>query len=562
MPDFWKKNFILTIVLAISVVAALILCARRWAAESGDRFVTVIMPYESVSELAQADGHSVSDWLADLKSAGVSAILLDEAEAGDKAILAALGEAGLRPAVRTDDPAMVQAGFFPALFPVNYPSKQNLSLLRQSGIPLVLIEGTQRLGAVLPENYLSLLDKAFPPMVKCIDLDEDLASRYAIYGYDDAKEIENVLFRAVTDRSVRIILLRPFLNNGKTVADPIQYYEVLSGLKARVSAQNLVLGDDFSFPGRVYPNHVFLFIIYLGLFALGIGLLNSIVNLSRRANFVLLALGGLVSAVFAFIIMIEEGRKIFALSASVLFPCAAVWLLAQLLGETGCAGRKRIFARYAFCLLSCVALSTLGGLFVGAILGSTDYLLELRHFSGVKASQLLPLLYSAFILLKTFCHEKGRSLGGDLSSIQNSLRGHRKLWLVLIVLVIACMVAVFILRTGDSVLRASVPEIRARNFLENILYARPRTKEFLIAFPLLSLAVLFACRGYKAGVWPFAFLASIGFCSVTNSFCHIRAHLSLSLMRTLISAALGLVLGAVLMAAARAVIRSVIRRRC
>ena len=67
--------------------------------------------------------------------------------------------------------------------------------------------------------------------------------------------------------------------------------------------------------------------------------------------------------------------------------------------------------------------------------------------------------------------------------------------------------------------------------------------EFLIAFPAIAAAYAFAARGNRVWTALFGVLAGIGFASVANTFCHMRAHFMVSLYRTLIGAAIGLVLG-------------------
>ena len=99
----------------------------------------------------------------------------------------------------------------------------------------------------------------------------------------------------------------------------------------------------------------------------------------------------------------------------------------------------------------------------------------------------------------------------------------------------------------------SVPtlEQRIRNDLETILIYRPRTKEFLIAFPAVAAAFAFAARGNRVWTALFGVLGGIGFASVANTFCHMRAHFTVSLYRTLIGAAIGLVLGILITLIAR-----------
>ena len=99
---------------------------------------------------------------------------------------------------------------------------------------------------------------------------------------------------------------------------------------------------------------------------------------------------------------------------------------------------------------------------------------------------------------------------------------------------------VFIGRSGNN--GAPVPgfEIALRRFLENLMYARPREKEFLFGHPavLLSLAALY--RKWPQILHYFLILAvTIGQGSMVETFAHMRSPYMLSLIRGLDSLAAG-----------------------
>ena len=79
--------------------------------------------------------------------------------------------------------------------------------------------------------------------------------------------------------------------------------------------------------------------------------------------------------------------------------------------------------------------------------------------------------------------------------------------------------------------------------LEEILYARPRTKEFLIAFPAVMLFVYSMVRNQKICAFIFGLAGVIGFTSVINTFMHIRTPMELGFSRTAYSVVFGVVLG-------------------
>jgi len=121
-----------------------------------------------------------------------------------------------------------------------------------------------------------------------------------------------------------------------------------------------------------------------------------------------------------------------------------------------------------------------------------------------------------------------------------------KVWMVLIGIVLLGVGYYYIERTGhDSSIQVSGLEMIFRNLLEDNLTARPRSKEFLFAFPAVMMLLYTSVRKFK--LWPIVFgLASIiGLTSVANTFMHIRTPLYLGFARTGYSLLFGIVIGIV-----------------
>jgi hypothetical protein len=93
----------------------------------------------------------------------------------------------------------------------------------------------------------------------------------------------------------------------------------------------------------------------------------------------------------------------------------------------------------------------------------------------------------------------------------------------------------YILRTGNFGLPVLSFEVQAREFLENVLVVRPRTKELFLGHPALYFA-LHSKEPHKSWWLP---LSVIGQISLVNTFTHTHTFLWVSLLRT----AYGLVFG-------------------
>lgn len=372
--------------------------------------------------------------------------------------------------------------------------------------------------------------------VRCFKLIEKYAARYASLGYDGPQDIVNLLFRAATDRNIRVLWLTPFISTqtGEVITDGAVYKQTLDSLAARISPHGLTLTDGtFSVFPEHEPNRLLMWGVILGIFGAADALLCELFR-SRRLRAALLAVfcaGTVLLSARA-----EPFPAVPALAAACLFPCLSVCVVIARLAQPGDSS----FRGRAVCFLSAVLpaflLAAAGGLFVSALQSSDKYMLAVLNFRGVKLSQLVPLCFAAALVFLRLYGREG---------IRDILAGRKALF-VLLLAALAAVLTVFLLRTGDDVLAIGALEWRFRNALENALIVRPRTKEFLIAWPCLALACVLASAGKKRWMWPFAIVSAVGFSSVVNTFCHSRAPIWLSLDRSLLGLALGLVICAVI----------------
>ena len=186
-----------------------------------------------------------------------------------------------------------------------------------------------------------------------------------------------------------------------------------------------------------------------------------------------------------------------------------------------------------------------------APLSSTNFMLEMGIFRGVKAAQLLPLAFFCLLFVSYYgLFEKDRE--GDhlaLRDIGTALNWTIPVWAVLLLAAVGLAGFYYLARTGhETGVTISDTEMIFRNDLEYLLLARPRTKEFLVAFPGIMLAVYCAVRRLPFWTALFGLAGTIGLTSVCNTFMHIRTPLYLGFVRTAYSLLLGIVVGAVMIA--------------
>lgn len=115
-------------------------------------------------------------------------------------------------------------------------------------------------------------------------------------------------------------------------------------------------------------------------------------------------------------------------------------------------------------------------------------------------------------------------------------------WAALFALVAVAGV-IYISRTGNTTAELSVAESTMRNFLNDAMGVRPRSKEFLIGYPF---TLLLFWLGASRKNWILTIPAIIGQVSLVNTYAHIHTALLMSLQRSFNGLVLGIVLGVLL----------------
>lgn len=183
----------------------------------------------------------------------------------------------------------------------------------------------------------------------------------------------------------------------------------------------------------------------------------------------------------------------------------------------------------------CMVLLTLGILILSgtvllALLAGGDYYLNNLIFRGVKLTLVAPLGFSAACLWLFYSKKTLKEQLVSLpQTVKKVVKGIRLYHIILLVLVGAAGL-VYLMRSGNAGI--SLFENKFRNFLSDISGARPRTKEFLIGWPMLTLWVFYLKRGNSLWKWIFGVGAALLFASVTNTFCHVFTDGCISLHRT------------------------------
>lgn len=412
-----------------------------------------------------------------------------------------------------------------------YPSllPQLAEEIRSLGVPLVQIEffsqkGLPKLGLLLDKHVVRLHGIKPEEMLKYEP--PDLKSRFLL---------------AAGERNIRVLLIRP-LAAYKT-GDPLQEnLQFIAGLKKDLQKQGLAVGNASSLP-PLPVSQLSLFFMGLGVISGGLLLLHRL--RLRRSEW----LWGLLAAVVwagLLGIALDPARKLMALAAVVIFPTLAL--------TVGVRSHKAPVWKSMVMLLRTSLYSLVGALFTVGLLADSAYLLKLNQFMGVKIAHVLPLLlvggvFYVFSGPPQSGKQEETSLltlfAGRLSGLLNQPVLVK--W-AMVAAVLLAMLAVYVMRTGNEVVMTpSTLELKIRTLLDNILWVRPRTKEFLLGHPLL---LLLFYTGYRDNRYlPLLLLGTIGQISLVNTFAHIHTPLLVSLLRLFNGLWLGILSGLILILA-------------
>lgn len=185
---------------------------------------------------------------------------------------------------------------------------------------------------------------------------------------------------------------------------------------------------------------------------------------------------------------------------------------------------------------------SIGGIVMTSLLSGIDYYVNNDIFYGVKLSLLVPVVYGVLIYYWMF----GRGEKSVFSDIKKVLMSDIKVYWIVIAGIIGVVGMVYIIRSGNVNSISSI-ETAMRNFLSEHFVARPRTKEFLVAYPCLVLFVYYIKNtDIKLIQAIFAAGSTILAASISNSFCHVFTDAEIIYMRVVN----GLLIGAIVSVAA------------
>lgn len=421
--------------------------------------------------------------------------------------------------------------------------------LEEDGLTLDMVEHPLQLGFVKQEGLLPLA-----PLVNY------QAARVYTIGKDEQAKLkiaEAVQQYVVSDRerNIRVNFIHRFDSPapGQTLVQTNLTY--ITSLKQELLRWGFTLGRASWF-APYFPAPWLLVLMLFGAAAAGVLLLAQVVRLPARWQYAL----WVVTAVPLAAAVLHGGgtlaRQAAAAVGATAFPVLAMtWQLDRWRRRNpGPPTLWRVLRDGAAALVLTSLLSLIGGLYTAGLLGDVRFFLEILYYRGVKLTFVAPVLFITLIYLERFRpFVTDRRVPAGVWAQVKAILDYPVAVKMLLGGAVAVMAAwVFVGRSGHT---AGVPvpgiELKVRHFLEEVLYARPREKEFLIGHPAFLLAVLALYRR-----WPrllhylLVVFATIGQGSLVETFSHLRSPVLLSLVRGGDGLALGLALGVIAVIAA------------
>ncbi len=197
-------------------------------------------------------------------------------------------------------------------------------------------------------------------------------------------------------------------------------------------------------------------------------------------------------------------------------------------------------------LLSALGILLCSVIGIAALLGGIEFYTASAFFYGVKISLLLPIVATVVNAYLIYFGDE-IPLKELPKTIWNWCKQVNK-WILLPVGIAALLLlAYYLLRSGKSNLILPLEDY-FRKWLTDVLYIRPRFKEFLFGYPAFFLFLYFVWTNSKTE-WKIiaGICATVLFTSILNTFCHTFTAVTVSLWRVANGLLCGLMISVVLL---------------
>ena len=359
------------------------------------------------------------------------------------------------------------------------------------------------------------------------------------------------------ERNIRIDLLRIIESPSPDMSlleTNMKYFRATAEI---LKERGFTLGPASAFR-EYYPDRCLRALVMVGAVAAGVLYLSLVfpkLNARPKQQYLLFAAIAVLAAVPVLMGAGSKLRLLAAFAGANLFPALAViWQLDRVRSFRNEVrlSLPKLMVTAALALFVAGAMSYVGAAYLSGALSDTEYFLEFNIYRGIKLTFVLPLVLVALAFLQRFDIFDGKF--DDTTGMADQLRRILDTPVKVKTLIgMGCVLLagiVFIARSGHNLgMPVSSAELRFRAFLEQLFYARPRSKELLIGHPAFMLAAMAWQRKWPTMVFfLLVIVATIGQGSMVETFAHMRTPVYMSFMRGIGGIVLGAGVGAIAMA--------------
>lgn len=330
---------------------------------------------------------------------------------------------------------------------------------------------------------------------------------------------------AARERNMRALLVRFF-----SIDNPGAYFDTnmayLNAINTDLQDKGFNVGGEVQeMPALDIPAAVRLVI--------GLGICAGFMLMLMEIGFRRIALAGFVLSLVGWLGMYVLNQtlamQLMALASVIEFPILSCLLF--LPPKKDLSLPKAIGQMLLLCLVSWI-----GAVLMVGMLSDKAFMLKLSSFVGVKIAHVIPIVVVPFVLY--IVRDKK-----PLTLCKNLLNKALDYKWAVVFAVVAMALFIYVSRTGNEGGQISGLEAAMRQFLNDTMGVRPRSKEFLIGYPATILYLMYAAK--RPVLWVLTIPLVIGQVSLVNTYAHIHTPLLIALQRSLNGLILGIVVAVI-----------------
>jgi len=340
----------------------------------------------------------------------------------------------------------------------------------------------------------------------------------------------------VRERNIRVIYLRPYPTglDGKSILETNAKY--FTDLKKEIEKFGFRTGKASRFPDRNPPTILVIF-ISLGTAGLFLVFLDQFYHDRGYVAAAVLGIALLLPLVLIAMGKLHWVQKLLGLTMGVLFPVYAISSFFEEMEFIQTEDRLSKVLAYSLSMFLKISLiSILGGLMLGALFSSTEFMLSVDIVRGVKVLLFLPPLLCVLIY-----YIRGSDRRQTFTEL---MKTPLYIWQVVVLGILGLLGIVYMMRSGnvnDSV--ASSSERQLRVMMEELMWVRPRFKDFVLGHPALILTWARSYMHNYGGMGILVIFAAVGQADIIDTFAHVHTPLFISLVRVINGMILGAIIG-------------------